>query len=172
MSSGVASRRVAPLTSTRAMSAMRSASLTFCSIITTVTPSALTDLTLSKISATNFGERPADGSSSSRTVGPAIMAQAKAKHLPLPARELAAAQPEPPGDFREHGEHGLAVLGARAAVALEEFSRDAQILPDRQVGEDVELLRHVGKPGRHALRCGEARDRHRTEVNLAGARGQ
>ena len=100
----------------------------------------------SKTTSTIFGARPSDGSSSSRTSGPATSARAIASCCCWPPESAPAWRRAELLDDREELVDRFDVLGApsRRAAAGE---AEPEVLLDRQLGEDAPPLRHERDAG-------------------------
>ena len=118
-----------------------------------LTPSSVLMLRrMRKISATIFGARPNDGSSSSSSLGAEHQRAADRQHLLLAARQraglLVAALAEP-RKARVHLFH----VGADAVLVAPHVCAQAQVFIDRQRGEGAAAVGHVGHaPGAPPLR--------------------
>src|SRR4029079_7500657 len=88
-----AQKRTRPPANTRQVSEMPSASIAFCSTISTVTPRALMLFTVLKIALERSGERPALISSSISTFGRTVSAHASASICRCPPERLPASAP-------------------------------------------------------------------------------
>ena len=151
----------------RALSAARA----FCSTMTMVTPVCRIADSFEKTISTNFGDRPAEGSSSISTSGPNEHRARDRQHLPLPAGKPPGEQRLLPFEIGKRAIHHGDALGAKAA--RQRAGRELQIVVDGHRDEDVLGLRREGDPGLNHLMRGQARDVALAELDPAAAdRGQ
>ena len=167
-SAGVRVMRISPFVMTYVRSARATVRCARCSTSSTVTPRSRIFSSASKTTSTIVGARPSEGSSRSRTDGPGDERARDRELLLLAAREHAC-RPRPVlrHDREQLLDPPAVLLDAVAAVAADE--PEAQVLLDRQLGEDPAAFRDErdARP-RDRLRL-PADDRRAGEANVAGS---
>ena len=136
----------------------------FCSTSTIATPLLRISASFANTISTNFGDSPADGSSSISAFGLGQQRARDGEHLPLPAGEPSGQQAALPREVGKGVVHRGDPLGAPGG---RQTSRgELQIVVDAHPGEHILGLRREGQPAR--IRDGPAcaSDRCRRSVTL------
>ena len=142
------SKRTWPFSRNTARSAIASATLSDCSTMTIVMPSAFSRSTTWSSSWTTIGDRPSESSSMSSTSGSWSSTHGEGQHLLLAARQRAA-RPGPGGSARSANRSSTLAMRRSwsSLVAAVDERRHLEVLADRHLRE-------------HALAAGQQADAH------------